>query len=179
MHSGIYHPRPTVVARPDVVRCFQLRGSRYDFCTGEAAAQAPVGQSLFAKLCVHHSLVHCSMYTLGVRASKQHLSSWWQAMQSQHVGSQVLAAAKMNGDLLLGTVLGGVAFSLARLPGHAFTSYLCCFAFLAVLVAAVIRVRYATHLLICYINLHVPESSWRCLLRLPWHAQYIWQSKRA
>lgn len=79
-------------------------------------------------------------------------------MQNRHIGSQVLAAAKLNGDLLLGTVMGGVAFSLARLPGHAFTAYLCCFAFLAILVAAVIRVRCAApaaalvnlcHLLAC------------------------------
>ena len=70
------------------------------------------------------------------------------ALQNTHAGSQVLAAARLNGDMLLGTVMGGIACSLARLPGHAFTAYLCSFAFLAVAVSAVLRVRCA--LLACH-----------------------------
>lgn len=67
----------------------------------------------------------------------------WIWLQNQHVGSQVVAAARMNGDLLVGTVMGGVACQLARLPGKAFTTFLCVFAAVAMVAAATVRARWA------------------------------------
>ncbi|KAK9807381.1 hypothetical protein WJX73_009473 [Symbiochloris irregularis] len=60
-----------------------------------------------------------------------------------YMGGQLLTSAQVNGDLLLGTALGGVVCQLASLPGRAHTAYLCCFSVVAVAIAALSRARLA------------------------------------
>ena len=65
-------------------------------------------------------------------------------MQTLHVGDQLLASARLAGDLCFGTVIGGVCCQFARLPGEAFTTLMCIFAALFLIPASIMRVRCAT-----------------------------------
>lgn len=63
------------------------------------------------------------------------------------MGGQLITAARIGGDLLLGTVGGGVVCQFARFPGEAFTTYLCCLSLIFIAVAALLRARYGHWLL--------------------------------
>ncbi len=65
------------------------------------------------------------------------------SVQDLHAGTQLLASAQLLGSLLVGTVTGGVVLSLARLPGSAYTTWLCIFSALGLLPFCVARARCA------------------------------------
>eukprot|EP00891_Asterochloris_glomerata_P005375 jgi/Astpho2/5375/fgenesh1_pg.00075_%23_46_t len=61
--------------------------------------------------------------------------------QNPHTGTQLLAAANMAGDLVVGTILGAVCIAMAGLPGFAFATWLGIFTASFLVLPAVARAK--------------------------------------
>lgn len=62
-------------------------------------------------------------------------------LQNPHTGTQLLAAANMAGDLVVGTILGAVCIAMAGLPGFAFATWLGIFTASFLVLPAVARAK--------------------------------------